>query len=169
MVSMIHGSKGLSGTRCNFQRCSSLFLFLAFSLFHVGRLNRGCYLHINSVTELPPGRLSVAAACIAYGGAEADSPPQLYPVHQSYPHQISKISFYESLFSRGDGMGELCIVHAETQRRTAETANTRRERNIAYFTSAVTRDFFRQAAVLQPRALTPTHMTRKSTQAIPAR
>ena len=62
----------------------------ASSLFCVGRLNLGCYLHINSVTEPPPGHPSGAAACIPCGGMGADSLHNMCPVHQSYPHQIAK-------------------------------------------------------------------------------
>ena len=75
--------------------------FFASSLFCVGRLNRGCYLHINSVTEPPPGRPLGAAACIAGGDVGAVSPHKMYPVHSSYPYQITKSPFLRSVHKGG--------------------------------------------------------------------
>ncbi len=67
----------------------------------MGRLNRGYYLHTNSVTEPPPGRPSGAAVCIAWRGMGADSLYKMYTIRQSYPHQIAK-SLFGSYISQVD-------------------------------------------------------------------
>ena len=62
----------------------------ASSLFCLGRLNRDCISHTNSVTEPPSGRLFGAAACIMIEGVRAVSPHKCIWIYQWYPHQIAR-------------------------------------------------------------------------------